>query len=82
MYEPKQGDEVRFQHAASFIRKRVYRVDQVVLTDEGEVLGVVISTQNLHHPEKRIQYIYDLYTFLGFDPVKIDHAIRDDDTTG
>jgi hypothetical protein len=64
-YTPRAGDNIRFKRTD---RNRIYRVDQVILTDESQILGVAISTEI---DAKRHRYLYDLFTFESFEPVKV-----------
>ena len=65
-YQPKAGDKIRLTNSARGMF--IYRIDQVIFTDEGQILGVVISVLIGH---KRRQHFYDLVTFESFGPVKV-----------
>lgn len=68
-YMPVVGDKIRLTHSTR--RGFIFRVDQVILTDEGQILGVVIS---VHVGPKRYHHLYDMVTFEGFKPVRVGHG--------
>ena len=66
-YQPHPHDQLHLTKTAE--PDRVYTVDQVLMTDEGELLGVVLSTKGIHRP--RVQFLYDGVTLAKLGPVKI-----------